>query len=82
MESTSLIAFLVIGAVAGWLAGLVMKSRGSGLIFNMMLGIVGAVIGGWVFSFLGVSADGFTGSLVTAVVGACLLLFVVGLFKN
>ncbi len=82
MEATSLIAFLAIGAVAGWLAGLFMKSGGSGLLFNMLLGIVGAVIGGWVFSFVGVSAGGVIGSLITAVVGACLLLFVVGLFKN
>jgi uncharacterized membrane protein YeaQ/YmgE (transglycosylase-associated protein family) len=82
MEPTSLIAFLAIGAVAGWLAGLFMKSGGSGLLFNMLLGIVGAVIGGWVFSFVGVATGGVIGSLITAVVGACLLLFVVGLFKN
>ena len=82
MESTSLIAFLIIGVIAGWLAGRLMKSHGSGLLFNMLLGIVGAVIGGWVFSFLGVAVDGFTGSLVTAVIGACLLLFLVGLFRR
>ena len=82
MEPTSLIAFLAIGAVAGWLAGVFMKGGGSGLIVNIVLGIVGAVIGGWLFSFLGISAGGMIGSLVTAVVGACVLLFLVGLFRK
>lgn len=82
MESTSLLMFLVIGAVAGWLAGLFMKGSGSGIIINMVLGVIGAVIGGWMFGLLGIAAGGMIGSLVTAVVGACALLFVVGLIKN
>jgi uncharacterized membrane protein YeaQ/YmgE (transglycosylase-associated protein family) len=83
LEAQSLIAFLVIGAVAGWIAGLLMRGGGFGLLGNMVVGIVGAIIGGFLFGLVGVSAaSGLVGSLVTAVVGAAVLLFVVGLFKK
>ena len=79
----SLIYMLLIGAVAGWLAGKVMKGKGFGLIGNIVVGIVGAVVGGWLLGALGVSIGGGTiGSLITALVGAIVLLVVVGLFKN
>jgi uncharacterized membrane protein YeaQ/YmgE (transglycosylase-associated protein family) len=78
----NIIFWLIIGAVAGWLAGQLMRGGGFGLIGNIIVGIVGAVIGGWFFSLLGLSADGTIGSLVTATVGAILLLFVVGLIKR
>ena len=52
MESTGLIAFLIIGAIAGWLAGILMKGGGFGLLGNMVVGVIGAFIGGWVFSLL------------------------------
>ena len=82
MDVTSLLGFLVIGAIAGWLAGNLMKGGGFGLFGNIIVGVIGAVVGGWVFGFLGVTASGFIGSLITAVVGAGILLFVVGLFKK
>ncbi|MCO5762629.1 MAG: GlsB/YeaQ/YmgE family stress response membrane protein [Chromatiaceae bacterium] len=82
MDTHSLIIFLVIGAVAGWLAGLLMRGGGFGLLGNIVVGIVGSVIGGFLFGLLGITAGGFVGSLVTAVVGAAVLLFVVGLFKR
>ncbi len=82
MDAHSLIIFLVIGAVAGWLAGLLMCGGGFGLLGNIVVGIVGSVIGGFLFGLLGITAGGFVGSLVTAVVGAAVLLFVVGLFKR
>lgn len=82
MDAHSLIIFLVIGAVAGWLAGLLMRGGGFGLFGNIVVGIVGSVIGGFLFGLLGITAGGFVGSLVTAVVGAAVLLFVVGLFKR
>ena len=82
MDTHSLIIFLVIGAVAGWLAGLLMRGGGFGLFGNIVVGIVGSVIGGFLFGLLGITAGGFVGSLVTAVVGAAVLLFVVGLFKR
>ncbi|MBC9250094.1 transglycosylase [Pseudomonas alcaligenes] len=79
----SLILFLIIGAIAGWIAGKLLRGGGFGLIGNLVVGIVGAVIGGHLFSYLGVSAGGgLIGSLVTAVIGALVLLFIVGLLKK
>jgi uncharacterized membrane protein YeaQ/YmgE (transglycosylase-associated protein family) len=83
MEPTSLIGFLLIGAVAGWLAGLLMRGGGFGLLGNIVVGIIGAFVGGFLFGMVGISAGGgMIGSLVTAVIGAAVLLFVVGLFKK
>jgi uncharacterized membrane protein YeaQ/YmgE (transglycosylase-associated protein family) len=82
MDIRGIIIFLAIGAVAGWLAGNLMKGGGFGLIGNIIVGIIGAVIGGVVFGFLGISAGGLIGSIVTATAGAALLLFIVGLIKQ
>jgi len=76
------IFWLIIGALAGWIAGNLMRGGGFGLLGNIVVGIVGAVIGGWVFGLLGISAGGTIGSLITAVVGACVLLFLVSLAKR
>ncbi|VXB98839.1 GlsB/YeaQ/YmgE family stress response membrane protein [Pseudomonas sp. 8AS] len=79
----SLILFLIIGAVAGWIAGKLLRGGGFGLLGNLVVGIVGAVIGGHLFSYLGVSAGGgLIGSLLTAVIGALVLLVLVGLIKK
>ncbi len=78
-----LIAWLIIGAVAGWLAGLLVKGGGFGLIVDIIVGIVGAFIGGWLASVLGISiGGGFIGSIIVAVIGAVILLFVIRLFKR
>ena len=82
MDLTSLLIFLALGALAGWLAGLIMKGGGFGLVVNIIVGIVGAVIGGWVFGLLGFESAGIIGSIITAVVGAVILLAVIGLFKK
>lgn len=82
MDITGLIIFLAIGAVAGWLAGMLMKGGGSGLLMNIVVGIVGAVVGGFVFGLLGLSAGGLIGSILTATVGAVLLLFVLGKVRS
>ena len=82
MESTGLIAFLLIGAIAGWLAGTLMKGGGFGLFGNIVVGIIGAVIGGYVFGLLGISAGGMIGAIVTATAGAAILLYFVGLIKK
>jgi uncharacterized membrane protein YeaQ/YmgE (transglycosylase-associated protein family) len=82
MDLQSLIIFLAIGAVAGWLAGLLMKGGGFGLIGNIIVGIIGAVVGGFVFGLLGISAGGLVGSIITATAGAVLLLFLIGLIKK
>ncbi|MEX2599965.1 MAG: GlsB/YeaQ/YmgE family stress response membrane protein [Dehalococcoidia bacterium] len=76
------IGYILIGLVAGWLAGLLMRGRGFGCIGNVLVGVVGAMIGGSLFRALGLSFGGLTGSLLTALVGAVLLLFVVGLLSK
>ncbi len=75
--------FIIIGAIAGWLAGKLMRGGGFGLLMNIILGIVGGLLGGWLFSKLGISVgEGVIGSLITSVVGASLVLFIAGLFKK
>ncbi|MCL1933779.1 MAG: GlsB/YeaQ/YmgE family stress response membrane protein [Candidatus Azobacteroides sp.] len=78
----SWIWFIIIGIVAGFLAGLIMKGRGFGVVLNLIIGVVGSVLGGWIFNLLGISATGIIGSLICAVVGAVVLLFIVSLFKK
>lgn len=82
MDINSLIIFLAIGAIAGWLAGNIMKGGGFGLLGNILVGIVGAIVGGSVFHFLGLVAGGLLGSIITATVGAIILLFVISLVKR
>lgn len=74
--------WIIIGAIAGWLAGKLMRGGGFGLLVNIIVGIAGAIIGGWVFGLLGISASGILGSLITALVGAILLLWIISLFKR
>ncbi len=69
------IIWIIIGGLAGWLAGIIMKDK-SGLIMNIIIGIVGAFIGGWLFGVLGIAPQsGLVGSLITATAGAVVLLF-------
>jgi len=76
MNIEQLLAILFIGAVAGWLAGLIIKGGGFGLIGNIIVGILGAIFGGWLFSALGISINGrWLGPIVTSTAGAVLLLF-------
>ena len=78
-----LLAWLIIGAIAGLLAGKVMKGGGYGLLADIVLGVVGSYIGGWLFGMLGISlGGGWIGSIFTAFVGAVALLFVVRLVKR
>lgn len=77
-----LIIFLVIGALAGWLAGVIMKGGGFGIIGNIVVGILGSFLGGWLLPRVGLSFGGEFGGFVTAVIGAVILLFVVGLIKK
>jgi len=76
------IIFLVIGALAGWLAGVIMKGGGFGVIGNIVVGVVGAFLGGWLLSKLGLSIGGDFGGFITAVIGAVILLFIVRLIKK
>lgn len=78
----SLLAFLVIGVLAGWLGGRVMRGRGYGFFGNMIVGILGAFVGGILFSSVGLYPMGFLGSLLMAFAGAVVLLFVIGIFRK
>lgn len=77
-----IIWFLIIGIVAGWLAGKIMKGSGFGLIGDLVVGVIGALLGGFLFGLLGLSANGLIGSLITATVGAIVLLFLIRLIKR
>lgn len=77
-----ILAFLFIGALAGWLAGQLVKGGGFGLIGNIVIGVVGSFVGGFTFQLLGLYSGSFLGSLVTATVGAVILLYVVRLAKS
>lgn len=83
-DITAIIIFLAIGAVAGWLAGNLLKGGGFGLIGNIIIGVLGALIGGFLFQFLGISLgiDALVDSIITATIGAILLLFVIKLVKK
>ena len=75
--------FILIGIAAGFLAGQIMKGRGFGLVINLLVGIAGAILGGWLFGVLGLSiGGGIIGALVTALIGAIVLLFIISLFKK
>jgi uncharacterized membrane protein YeaQ/YmgE (transglycosylase-associated protein family) len=76
------IGWLVIGLIAGWLAGKVSRGRGFGCLANIFLGLVGAVLGGWIFSKLGIERFGFIYSLAAATVGAVLLVAVASIFSG
>lgn len=75
--------FIIVGLVAGWLAGVIMKGGGFGVIGDIVVGIVGALIGGWLFSTMGVSAGGgLLGAIVVALIGAIILIFLLRLIKR
>jgi uncharacterized membrane protein YeaQ/YmgE (transglycosylase-associated protein family) len=81
--SMNIIWFLVIGLIAGWLAGTLVKGGGFGLIGDLVVGVIGAVLGGYLFGMFGVSAGGgLIGSLIVATIGAVVLLFLVRLIKR
>ena len=77
-----LLIFLAIGIVAGFLAGKIFKGSGFGLVGDLIIGVIGAFIGVWVFGLLGISSAGIIGLLIAAVVGALILLYVVRLVKS
>lgn len=78
----NLIVWIIIGGLAGWIAGTIMKNRSS-LFMNVIIGVVGAFIGGWLFDILQIAPQaGFSGALITATVGANVLLFGLKLVKG
>src|SRR3984957_6221966 len=82
VETHGFIWWVVIGLVAGWIAGHLTRGRGFGCIVDVILGLIGAVLGGWIFTKLGIVAFGFFGSLAAATVGAVLLVAIARLFAG
>ena len=82
MSTEHLLLFLVVGVVAGFLAGKIMRGAGYGLVGDLIVGVIGSFIGVWVFGLLGIGVGGILGLLVASVVGALLLLYVLRLIKK
>lgn len=78
----SLLWFLIIGAFAGWIAGELTKGHGFGLLGNLAVGILGAVLGGFLFNILSISAYGLIGQLVMSVIGAVIFLFILSWLRK
>lgn len=74
--------FILIGLVAGFVAGKLMRGGGFGLIVNLVVGIIGGVLGGWLFGLFGIHTTSIIGSLICSVVGAIVLLWLVGLVSR
>ena len=70
------IYILIVGAIAGWLGSLLFKGSGSGLLWNIILGVIGAVVGGWLFGQLNIQTSGLAGSILTAAVGSFVVLWI------
>ena len=79
-----LIAWIIVGLLAGWLAGMVMKGSGYGLLGDLLLGLIGAIVGGWLFGLILPSAEptGLIGSIIVATIGAIVLVALVRLIRG
>jgi uncharacterized membrane protein YeaQ/YmgE (transglycosylase-associated protein family) len=82
VASHRFLAWVIIGLLAGWIAGVITRGRGFGCLLNVILGLIGAVIGGWIFVRLGIPAWGFWASLAAATVGAVVLVAIGRLFAG
>ena len=84
LATNSLIVILIIGLIAGWLAGQIMKGGGFGLIGDLIVGVIGAFIGGWLWGVLHLPFLGpwWLTAIVSAVIGSCILLFIIRLMKR
>ncbi len=77
-----IISFLIIGLIAGWIADMLVKNQNFGLVGDLVIGVIGAFIGGFIFNALGIEAYGLLGSIVTAVIGAVVLLLLLNAFNR
>lgn len=82
MDPQALIILLIVGAIAGFLAGLIVKGYGFGLVGNIVVGIVGAFVGKWLLPHLFVIGDPLIGSIISATIGAVILLLLIGLIRR
>lgn len=78
----SILVLILVGLVAGFLAGKIMKGRGFGLVVNILVGIGGALVGGFLAKALGIYTTGIIGAVLTATAGAVILLYLISLFKK
>jgi uncharacterized membrane protein YeaQ/YmgE (transglycosylase-associated protein family) len=82
LEPMSLLGWLIIGAIAGWLAGKIVEGYGFGLVGNLVIGILGACVGGYILPHLGIIPASTLGNLLAATLGAIVLLVIIGLLKR
>jgi uncharacterized membrane protein YeaQ/YmgE (transglycosylase-associated protein family) len=83
MTVEAIIIILIVGAVAGWLAGVIIKGVGFGLLGNIVVGIVGALIAGWLLPRIGIAiGGGIIAAIINATIGAVILLLIIGLIKR
>jgi uncharacterized membrane protein YeaQ/YmgE (transglycosylase-associated protein family) len=83
MSGESLLIILVVGVIAGWLTGQIMRGAGFGLVGDLIIGIIGAVIGSWLLPQLGIRlGTGMVAAIANATIGAIILLFVLGLLRG
>ena len=82
MDIQTILIIVAIGAVAGWLAGVIMSGSGFGLLGDIVIGIIGAVIGGFLFGLLGLAAVDLTGQIISATAGAVVLIYIIRLLKK
>ncbi len=82
MDIQSLLILLLVGAIAGWLAGTLVKGYGFGLLGNIVVGIIGAFIGAWLMPRFGLGLAGLVGQIVSATIGAIILLLLIGLVRR
>ncbi|SHF95153.1 GlsB/YeaQ/YmgE family stress response membrane protein [Dysgonomonas macrotermitis] len=73
---------IIIGVIAGAVAGWLMKGHGFGFIVNLIVGLIGSILGGWIYGLLGIGTGGIFGVLIMSVIGAVVLLWVISLFKK
>ena len=82
LRMARLIWWAVVGLIAGWAAGRIMKGGGYGVVMDIVLGIIGAVVGGWLLGVLGIHAGGFIGTILVAILGAVVLIWITRLLKK
>ena len=82
VSQRGLISWILIGLIAGWLAGKIARGAGFGCITDIILGLVGSLLGGWIFTKLGIFGGGFLYSLAAATVGAVILVAIAHLFSS
>ena len=82
MDGLGIIWSIIIGVAAGAIAGLLMKGHGFGFIVNLIVGLIGSVLGGWIYGLLGIGTGGILGVLIMSVIGAVVLLWLISLFRK